>query len=726
MKKKLLKSLRVLLVAAGLCVGANAAWGTDWTTVWSADFSSEPTGFTYSISRGDIGISTGVLRYGVGSYNGCTTTAIFTDAKFAVETDWNLEFDWNGSSSNTDASSVTFATNEGNTFTITWAKNATTATVVDANSEILTETLPIAGYNKGSMTCDNHIVITGNADNGIYLTITSGETTYVNNVLVSSTYGYPTSFNGSLGRYVSHMAMDNIIFQTPKVVGYVSAPTGQVTGAVDKARKFTLSCLTENVTMYYSESDIEIGAEGWNTYSGEVTTSATTIYTYAKDASNNTSAKENFETGAGTVVSLNSASIAHTAANQYTISNDQTTVLGKPTATIHYQVDGATEQTSTDASVNVSITQNGTLTYWLTSEGYGATENTEVSVYVAIATKIEANTVNFCTSNSNAWSSHGDEVTVEGDDIHTFYKYKDQSGNIVSDGLLAVTFTNGTIDNSWRIQKSNGGVQAYNVEAYIALLGLKKNQIVQVNCNGVPTSTTNLSVIEGDTYTGTYSYRVVADGNVIFNIPKNSVIKTIGIYEDWLTPSISSYGYASFSSTYAIDMAEVPNATAWIATSGDSEKVTLEQVTGTIAAGTGLILKSNDGKAAEVNIPLAASGTTYNTESATKNYLFAVSSDYDLTASVSGTNYVLSVQGGKVVFAPIEGASAPVRAGQAALWLPSNAARALVLSFDDETTGITAVENRKNNDAAYNFNGQRVALPAKGLYIVGGKKVIVK
>lgn len=50
------------------------------------------------------------------------------------------------------------------------------------------------------------------------------------------------------------------------------------------------------------------------------------------------------------------------------------------------------------------------------------------------------------------------------------------------------------------------------------------------------------------------------------------------------------------------------------------------------------------------------------------------------------------------------------------------------LSFEDETTGIAGVE--MNDDAeqnvVYNLNGQRVMNPSKGLYIVNGKKVIIK
>ena len=47
--------------------------------------------------------------------------------------------------------------------------------------------------------------------------------------------------------------------------------------------------------------------------------------------------------------------------------------------------------------------------------------------------------------------------------------------------------------------------------------------------------------------------------------------------------------------------------------------------------------------------------------------------------------------------------------------------------FDDDVTAIDAVENNQKMDGqAYNLAGQRIAQPTKGLYIVNGKKYIVK
>ena len=58
----------------------------------------------------------------------------------------------------------------------------------------------------------------------------------------------------------------------------------------------------------------------------------------------------------------------------------------------------------------------------------------------------------------------------------------------------------------------------------------------------------------------------------------------------------------------------------------------------------------------------------------------------------------------------------------------SKAATARALVFDDEeTTGIAVVNaSQKMNGEFFNLAGQRVAQPTKGLYIVNGKKVIMK
>ena len=59
--------------------------------------------------------------------------------------------------------------------------------------------------------------------------------------------------------------------------------------------------------------------------------------------------------------------------------------------------------------------------------------------------------------------------------------------------------------------------------------------------------------------------------------------------------------------------------------------------------------------------------------------------------------------------------------------LTTNAAKGIKVIFDGETTVIgTIKDNTVKDNAIYNLNGQRVASPEKGLYIMNGKKIIVK
>ena len=694
-----------------------------WSTVWTTDFSSAPSGMTYSVTSGSTNLTNGYLHYvqGGGSGNRAINTA-FTDSKFAVDTNWKMDFDWNCSSGNTNASNVAFATNNGTVFTMTWASYATTVVVADAGSTELTNTLPCLGYNKDACNSWSHVTIIGVKDDGIYLTITNGTTTYVNNVKVSSTFGYPSTFNGSLGRAASFMYIDNVNFQTPAVVGFVATPTSEITGTSGTSRKFTLSCLTDGVTIYYATSDLEKGAAGWNTYTGEVTTDATTIWAYAEDAGHNTSDKMNFATGAGTTINLADATVTHSNNGVYTIASDQSAILGTPTATIHYQIDGGSEQTSTNASVNVNIATDGTLTYWLTADGYGDTTPADETVYAPRA-YAATTTIDFKTSNENSWSSHGDEVDVDGD-THTYYKYLDQSSNILGDGLLATTFLSGTIDQSWRIQRYYGGTAPYANTEYVALKSLSAGQIVQIECSSAPTIVSNLTVVPASTYTGTYTYTATTAGDVILSIGKGVVLKTIKLCETTVSATVGAKGYSTLTSDYSLNFTG-KSIKAYIVKSTDGSALTLTQVN-KVVKNTPLLLYSATNSDSQ-DIPVIADSEA--TDDLTGNKLVAGDGTAHTWVENTAEHYVLYTGGATPGF--YQALNSNVAVGKAYLNLTglSATARSFDLNLGDDVTGISekvTVNSEKFATATYNLNGQRVAQPTKGLYIVNGKKVVIK
>ena len=91
------------------------------------------------------------------------------------------------------------------------------------------------------------------------------------------------------------------------------------------------------------------------------------------------------------------------------------------------------------------------------------------------------------------------------------------------------------------------------------------------------------------------------------------------------------------------------------------------------------------------------------------------------------TIYALGKKDDKVGFIKVaDGVTIP--SGKAYLVIAAGGARDFFSFDEDDTTALTLVNNEKStvNSVYFNLAGQRVAQPTKGLYIVNGKKVIIK
>lgn len=176
--------------------------------------------------------------------------------------------------------------------------------------------------------------------------------------------------------------------------------------------------------------------------------------------------------------------------------------------------------------------------------------------------------------------------------------------------------------------------------------------------------------------------------------------------------------YQTFANPYDCQVvnAEVYYITAQTASTAHVEKATSE----IIPANTGVILKAKKGATISIrplsvaydtnltnnNILIAGNGSTTVTEG---NFMLAYSSTDEI-----GKFYAIGA-GGYIV--PANKAYLPAFAG----------VKSLVLSFDEET-GIQSIENEQStlNGDIYNIAGQRVNKATKGLYIINGKKVVIK
>ena len=183
--------------------------------------------------------------------------------------------------------------------------------------------------------------------------------------------------------------------------------------------------------------------------------------------------------------------------------------------------------------------------------------------------------------------------------------------------------------------------------------------------------------------------------------------------------NIGSSGWATLYTPCALDFSGVSGLTAYTA-SCDGSTVTLNEVSN-VQAGTGVVLKGTPNTPYDIPVTSSSTGKgdllgAYLTATAYNAF-----DGYDL--------YMLALNGeGKVQFT--KATSGEIAAGKAFLKLTSApGARSLKAVFDDdETTGITSVSGTKAsaNDLYFDLQGRRVAQPTKGLYIVNGKKIIVK
>ena len=173
--------------------------------------------------------------------------------------------------------------------------------------------------------------------------------------------------------------------------------------------------------------------------------------------------------------------------------------------------------------------------------------------------------------------------------------------------------------------------------------------------------------------------------------------------------------YTTYVTPTALDFTGIEGLKAYIATEVTAGSVQMTRVN-KVPAGTGLVLVKTSGSSFDVPV---FDGTGADNVSGNK----MAGSATETTAVAANAGYILK----DGVFQPSSVGDLP--AGKAYLSIAVSGARELMMSFeDDDVTGIQSIENGKStiDNAVYDLSGRRVAQPTKGLYIVNGKKVVIK
>ena len=225
------------------------------------------------------------------------------------------------------------------------------------------------------------------------------------------------------------------------------------------------------------------------------------------------------------------------------------------------------------------------------------------------------------------------------------------------------------------------------------------------------------------------SYSVnVQDGNHVF-VAFSSQIYTASV--SWaensddieLTTTSTMQGWRAFydaSSGYTLD----ENTKAYVATNveaqGESDVVVLNEIDA-VPAETAVLLKTTNEtqegysmtltKAESLSTSVPAGNLLKRAEIATNTQVYRLGAN---DAGVGFFAYTKEAAKPDVVVLDVDASSA--------------GARGLTITFaDDEATAIHNVNDNVNlNKVVFDLQGRRVLQPCKGLYIVNGKKVVIK
>ena len=362
---------------------------------------------------------------------------------------------------------------------------------------------------------------------------------------------------------------------------------------------------------------------------------------------------------------------------------------------------------SSEASLAVSVlATNKTKTIYLVRDDFN--NNEKNSAEGKSDTDAEGFTLTITGNNSKNWSYGSDITTPNG--AKSSWKLSNGAQNTL------------TIPEGVHVTKITFYSYVNSVDA--AVSGWK-----EVAGADYQTGETDYANVPMDALTNVDNYNTIPDvrayevdktgGSITFTNAGRQLcfVIALDILEDNATATIGSTGWATFCTGAPLDFTSVTGLKAYIVTGNSGSAITTTQMTGTVPANTPLLLEGTT-----TAIPVAASSSTDVSANKLKAGTGAA-----VSAEGGKTKYVLSADGSTAVFKKINATAATVAAGKAYLEFTGDVP-APMLSMGGETTGINAVngEGFTVNGSVYDLQGRRVAQPTKGLYIVNGRKVVIK
>ena len=464
-----------------------------------------------------------------------------------------------------------------------------------------------------------------------------------------------------------------------------------VAGAVPCNTVVTISS-AEGTTIFYTTdgSDADTGTDASSNSVKVAITEGMTLKAIAVDPELNMSA----EASATYTIAHVATPIVEPAEGILSKGTQVTITTATDGATIYYTLDGETPTASSNVyNGYVVINKACTLKAIALKENYIDSEVASATYTVAGA--------NEAVVFENEGYSNGDDVTNKDYTKMSLawtgspkYYTSDKTARLYNNGTLTVSST----DNITAIVFSltEGG----------ASLGLSSGESGEIS--GSATS---------QIWTGTAK-------SIKFKATATVKIKSITVFYELTDDNVTvgSSKLAGFCSEYKLDFSGT-GLSAYKAKVSDGKVVLTKVADGIVPANTGVILT---GDANDYDLPISTADVTTDFSD---NEMVGVSQRTQVLWNPSTDVYNYILQGGEFKKA----STGFLKANRAYLSTSYNVTAAgardyMEIVFEDEPTAIRGIENGelRMENSFYDLQGRKVAQPTKGLYIVNGKKVVVK
>lgn len=550
-----------------------------------------------------------------------------------------------------------------------------------------------SGMNKGSMDywisddgteTDKFEVYKGKGLNGANFTslndVKKGDAVVVYGDI--KLYGSTYEFNSG-SRLVTHRA---------KVLNPSFSPDA---GVVVSGTTVAISTTTEGATIYYTTDGTD-PTTGSSVYSAPITINVTTTIKAiaVKDGFPNSDVVEASYTVAAPVATPTFSLVegTYTSIQTVTISTDT------EDADIYYTTNGS-EPTTSSKKYSEPITVDKTMTIKAIAVKDGMANSAVASVTYTINLPDYAELpFSFDSGKSGVEAVVGLTHSGLGSDYGSSPKLKFDDANDAltlkineAPGMLTFDIKgNGFSGGTFKVQTSVDGESYTDLAAYTKLGNTQSEKFD----------------LSADVRFIKWVYTSKSNGNVALGNIELTNTKEI---------EISKAGYATYCSSAALDFTGITTLTAYTASKdNNTNAIIFNKVEGKVPANTGLLVSGET-----TNVPVCASADPVT------NLLVGVTTE---TVKDANTIFVL-MNGSKGIGFYKNSNAFTVRANSA--YLPAEAvetagARSFI-GFDDDTTGIAEVNTQKEDaKRMFDLQGRKVTKAAKGLYIVDGRKVVVK